>query len=587
MKRLLAIFLIAALISNSLKAQPYPTRFSWLYNPIIKEDQIQQGPCNTFSALANAEAWFEILYGHGSTDSLSKQFSYSLCHMPGPQTIITQALEAMRVYGVVGATNVHWGDHNLVQCFFQNCGDPYFATLINAPNFSCSNGYTAPELFYVTAWQVLPLTTIYHSLSNYDKLKRALLNYGPISLNLTTTASSGTQLHGNATHAYLLYGWDASNNWLLKDSWPGTPDSIKYTGDLIGDISSRKTLCDTTQIAVLTNSPTANAVYGIEANGQHDPGESTIKGIPVTVTGDYIPVITLSGMNSTYITSDAPATVSLNSLAMLDSYTVQWFSTPATGYPNSSANFGSPNNYSSTIFCGVEGYVYINAKIIRPNGLTEVVTYPNAVYVSPGIPVHVRQNYDFCSGTNRNVDWEIVGNNTFTAPSSLRVTWNPQIPGNISYGITYNTDYFLNNVIIFTFYNVTSGFSYVLRPLVTDNNYPGINESLTQPGNEQSCGSGHSLITVDKTSEVRTAEDGETVISIFPNPASSSIIINLPTGGTYTVSLRNVLGTRLQTLRRSGGFMIDVSRYARGIYIIEVLDKSGNKKPYVQKLLLQ
>jgi hypothetical protein len=64
-------------------------------------------------------------------------------------------------------------------------------------------------------------------------------------------------------------------------------------------------------------------------------------------------------------------------------------------------------------------------------------------------------------------------------------------------------------------------------------------------------------------------------MTLFPNPASGLLTIQLPSDRTYEVRIVNTLGTTMH-IRHSARSTtsIDVSHLARGIYFVQMIDKT-------------
>jgi hypothetical protein len=88
---------------------------------------------------------------------------------------------------------------------------------------------------------------------------------------------------------------------------------------------------------------------------------------------------------------------------------------------------------------------------------------------------------------------------------------------------------------------------------------------------------------IDVADEILSVDDRreDVVLSVYPNPASDQLTINLQQvpAGDYTIQLISVLGTRHELYR---GYLsgdreatIDVSRFPKGVYVVQVLGKTG------------
>ena len=70
---------------------------------------------------------------------------------------------------------------------------------------------------------------------------------------------------------------------------------------------------------------------------------------------------------------------------------------------------------------------------------------------------------------------------------------------------------------------------------------------------------------------------GEPFAHVYPNPAADVLYIELPGGGTFGVSLLNIMGWPMLGERHLGGGLrvLDVSSVARGVYILVVVNGEG------------
>lgn len=60
-------------------------------------------------------------------------------------------------------------------------------------------------------------------------------------------------------------------------------------------------------------------------------------------------------------------------------------------------------------------------------------------------------------------------------------------------------------------------------------------------------------------------------IKLFPNPASNSATLRLPSGGTYEVSLMDLHGRKLVDFQRtSGDLVLNVDNFSAGVYVVSV-----------------
>jgi len=79
-------------------------------------------------------------------------------------------------------------------------------------------------------------------------------------------------------------------------------------------------------------------------------------------------------------------------------------------------------------------------------------------------------------------------------------------------------------------------------------------------------------------------EDHTSSLKLYPNPFSSSTIIDLPSFEPYTLSIYDVLGNKVREEQVSGTTIIERGDLIKGLYIIEVRSES---KTYEGKLMVE
>ncbi|MBK5286540.1 MAG: T9SS type A sorting domain-containing protein, partial [Bacteroidia bacterium] len=89
-----------------------------------------------------------------------------------------------------------------------------------------------------------------------------------------------------------------------------------------------------------------------------------------------------------------------------------------------------------------------------------------------------------------------------------------------------------------------------------------------------------SSLCVDTTTSVNEIT-GQLSVSIFPNPATEKVTINLGKAGRWDVGVWNVVGECVKVLPlnplKGTTASIDVSGLKAGIYFVAVTDDAGNK----------
>jgi hypothetical protein len=170
------------------------------------KDQIVQGPCGVFAAIAAVEAMAQIYYNNGTLDifDFSEAYVYNNnclgigCQSAPPADVLNFAKSTGLINDNCFRFPEQWFD-------IDTCID--CSTYCNFP----SQRIYLPNM---TAWEI--------SLASDSALKQAILDYGPIIM--MPAVSNGCSLHSsdpncNFPHTILLIGWSGTS-WHIKDSWP-------------------------------------------------------------------------------------------------------------------------------------------------------------------------------------------------------------------------------------------------------------------------------------------------------------------------------------------------------------------------------
>jgi hypothetical protein len=499
MKRTVS-FLLALASLVSAHAGVYPTNFNWFSSPPPKRDQVEQGPCNLFAAVAVAEAWDRILYLDDASLDLSEQHLNSACANFGPSTAVNEAFQYMKTNGIVNEAQIPYMNSYTNSQVNAAPGTwmRTFADRLNGTTYSCfapekyNDHSPASLVYFVGDYQAIDLRNLYpgQGLSNYDQLKRAILNQGPIGLNMVTHDS----LHGSTNHAYCLYGWhtnsDGSTSWVMTDSWPvqygGYLATYSYTGDLIGAIISNAVMLNSAHvIKPLTDASGAIVNQGVyrmkrDASGNWVLDARTVKGISATSTQNNLYSMTIA---NPYVSGLAYTTATVTAAPFLDNATITWSYTPDPSTPNAGVSFSSTTGLTTSLKTAGEGYVYVNATYRRPNGLAEVVS--KRIYASPGIPFKFVKVSDFCSGTTRYTKYQVQSKMTTNLPP-LNITWDFRPGSGATYYSNVSTTTIANDTFNITIYNITST-SYGLLLKLIDPNYSNIQDGNTTGTFVQPC----------------------------------------------------------------------------------------------------
>jgi len=554
MRKTLALCLALSMAAPSFAQNP--AAFAWPVSPV--QDQKEQGPCHIFAAVESVESFFGLLYGGTPSPGISQTHLYSICANanPFPSTTIPDALNFFQNTGVVDRSALPYATGTLC-----TVGDPgstqYFALQINSnvtpnalhnndcgtPYINCNPTAGIPSLRYrIGGYSVLNIG----AFTTSDQLKHAIINDGPIALWMNVAA-----LHPNP-HAYCLYGWDAAGNWKLTDSWPGVGGPISTNVDIVAQFQAN------TDFKAYILSPTAThpAVY----KQTYNSGTNTWSDDPTTTlstTGCINAVSTAFTISGPTTVTSAGATYSVNNLGILDAPTVTWSMESVNG---GSVGFSPTTGASTTATPGLTGAVNIVASIHRPNGICERIRLNNVAVQGNNIPFTLTKTQDLCSGTTRSIQY--VASSSY--PLTCAWTLHPPVGGGV---------FTITNGCTFTMDFTTTPSGYGITLALTSTALPGAHDGATAGGQANSCAMGHSIARDSLTAYGATFPSSATEISVFPNPTSGLLTVQLPSDKIYQIKLLNVMGTIVHTRQavRSSA-LIDVSRLARGIYFVQIID---------------
>lgn len=566
MRKTLSTLAVVCLALSSI-AQTYPAAFAWPAQP--GKDQKEQGPCHIFASVSAIETWYDILFGAVPAYGISQTHPYSFCGnaTPYPSTSIPDCLNFFENTGGVDLHQLPYASGT--PCTVGDGGSTaYFANQIKSgssalvggdcgtPYMNCSVGSGVPSCRYrVANYAVLNIG----AYTSNNQLKHAIMNYGPIPLWMIASA-----LHGSTSHAYCLYGWDASGNWLMTDSWPGLPNLGVMKTTLNIDSLFNKNPSFTAYI--LENSSTHPAVYRQTYNGStwsDDPSTG------ISSTGCIAPpngAFSIAGPSTITLTGNS---LSINNIGLLDNPTVTW-SYQSTD--NSYVSF-SPTTGSTTTGTAVRtGNGTIIAKILLPNGICESMTMAVAVHGSD-IPFTLTQTENLCSGTTRSIQYVASSNYPLTCTWTLYPGTYP--PYTITNGCTFTMDF------------SQTPSSYGIQVAVTSTALPGAADGQTTGGPAMSCNGGMSSPAQRLTRADSTLMAGPvSEIAVVPNPANGLMTILLPLDKIYEVRIVNTLGVTMQSRHNAtAAIPVDVSHLTRGIYFVQIIDKTTGALT-VKKVLL-
>jgi len=226
MKKLIDVLLLLLFSSLSLNAQ-LPSSFSWKdrhgydYLPENAKDQIIQGPCGVFAAVAAVEAMCQIYYNNRGSSTGLFNFSEAYVYNAGAGGTLCTG---------IGCTNADAPSTLKLardSGFIDDGSFQYHGNCLD----DCSEYDFDPNqkvyLPYMNSFQIDP-----NSINTVDKLKQAILDYGPIIM--MPGKKNGCALHPSPCdtwHTILLTGWSGSQ-WEIWDSWPGAPSFGLKTYDV-------------------------------------------------------------------------------------------------------------------------------------------------------------------------------------------------------------------------------------------------------------------------------------------------------------------------------------------------------------------
>ncbi len=73
-------------------------------------------------------------------------------------------------------------------------------------------------------------------------------------------------------------------------------------------------------------------------------------------------------------------------------------------------------------------------------------------------------------------------------------------------------------------------------------------------------------------------------VAISPNPATNNLTVNYTNNNTVTVNMVNVLGETVYTATMNSEITIDISKFNKGIYFVNIID---NNEKVTQKVIVQ
>jgi hypothetical protein len=531
MKKILGFNIILLIVHINSMAQ-YPANFSWGKYITPVDDQKRQGPCFVFAAVGGVEAMHNLYFGTGSID-LSERQVYS-CGHPSGVGDITTAVSYISTYGAIPATCAPYPTEACSGLSDNGPGRLVFQSYdCSALQINCA----AQKRIKISYQDVTA-----NIAAGAESIKSVLVNKGPIML-----AFSSSALHTGAMHGYVLYGWTTVNGqlrWILRDSWPCDPQTALQSTVDLSTVSSNHAYVVTAVTEERYSSGWYNANLPIKPF-ELEPENQIVK---------------INSPSSCY----NQGTYTLSGLEKISGATLIGWSIRNSYDYSSSATISS-----NGVLTGDAASVTVVATIQRPNGLQENIT---KVVGPVGVPVNVTKPVDWCPMTGRR---------------EITLTANALTPANSTTSIQFNIPASTNG----SYYVINGGSSqYLVFFSTTAINYT-VSVQNTAPGGcatsfstyryvvAMPCGSYYreSLETVDSVNSSDDASKNQNIRIIFPNPAKNSLTIHPLGSGRNDVILRTLLGSEAYVTRISQVTEIDVSRFERGIYIVEVKSRDGKQ----------
>jgi hypothetical protein len=445
MKTRIYLVCLLALFPSMALAQ-LPENFSYGRYLTGVEDQLRQGPCESFAAAGGVEALHNLFHSGAALNriDLSEREVY-VCG-GNPTKGVGTALNYIRDFGVIPRSCYPMP---AVQCLEQyadqgpwqvvNETDANGNRTRNCPaaQTSCGSRYKANHL---------QLTT---QMTTNDGIKRALLEYGPIVIGI----DDGGAIH-SAYHGYLLYGWQTQNgaiSWLLRDSWPCFPRNISSNVNL----------------AAIFSAPGARSAYALTSvskeiwNGTAwQPQSQTIQ--PFELEQGKQSAIIVPPANSCMNQGQYSVAGALPAGSSITGWSVR----------TSNYNYYSDATISSTgVLSGNGADMTVIATLQRANGMRENITLPVSTV---GVP-HMVDVQSYCPNNHhREIDLRLWTRTLAGYSYTQAINIPPSTDG--SYYTIGNGTWFVHLVT-----SRTQAITYGTTVTVTQNGNPACSRTTTVP----------------------------------------------------------------------------------------------------------
>lgn len=384
--------------------------------------------------------------------------------------------------------------------------------------------------------------------------------YVPSTNSWTTYTSSTNTLAANSSIALFVRGTAGQGigTDLSYAAESGTPSyvTLQAQGTLnVGDATVTVTANKPNIIANPFGAPISlNAVLNANSGysgtiAYYDPTLST--------TG----VTTKAGGYRTAIPSSADVIIPPMGAFVITSTSGTSFTVPASAI-NTSATpttgvLGMENNTISITVNGKDNSVMYDAFTLRFDG---------------GATGATGDRYDFMKMANTNLDVYSIStdNQQLAYDNRYAGTAEQIIPLGIRSGVQQNFTMSVNN---------NTGINALLRDKLLHTVTPLMNGITTYDFNistdSSTQGNNRFEIVLNAKMNTNITSDNSSKISVYPNPVTDYIIVQLPTGtSTYTISITDMSGRKVQDVNGASGSIvkIPVKQYSNGYYIVSIND---------------
>jgi hypothetical protein len=437
--RKIGCLILVLLPFHALAQLPENFSYSRYLTPV--EDQLRQGPCETFAAVGGVEAFYNLLYRGWSLSTPAIDLSEREVYNCGgtPTKGVGSALQYIRDNGVIPRSCFQMP---VMQCD-QNLGDPGSTNVIYVNNRNCAAEQINCSAKYRIKAQHLQLTA---QMTTNDGIKRALIEHGPLAIAF----DDGGAIH-SAHHGYLLYGWTTQNGstyWLLRDSWPCLP---------------KNTMSNINLAAIFSDNTRPHQAYAITSvtrenwNGSAwQPQVQTIQAFELEQgkqSARIVPPANACLNQGQYAVTGLPPGASITGWSLRSSYLY---------YSDAQISVGG-------VLSGNGADVTVIATLRRANGLLENITLPVATV---GVP-HMVDVQSYCpTATRREIDLRLM-TRTMAGYSYAQAINIPPSPDGSYYTIG-NGSWFVHLVS-----SKTQAITYGTTVTATQNGNPACSRTVT------------------------------------------------------------------------------------------------------------